>query len=380
MNAMLMTGLSGNEIYCLAQKGFGPGNIVVGNSVYSLGLVRGFTSGLKTLSGGEIGSITQLIVDGRHAAIGRLEAEAKEESASGLTGVTSDLRNISNLMEFLAVGSAVKSTEHTGPFFSTACTGQDLYCQIDAGYEPRHFVIGNVAYALGVGRGLLGGLKIMARRGEVKEFSNMYNHTRHLALERIEAEAAERGCNAVVDIITKIIPFGPGVREMLMVGTGSYNESLGKPKTPYTSELTGEELWNLTQLGYAPLRLLLGTSVYALGFAGGVSAFFQSFGRGEINEVTRLVYDARENCLDHIRIEAEDLKADGVIGIKVFIHEIGAGLVEVMAIGTAIRRHPSVSTITAQLIPQAIIRDRDTFFEQAPMMPGMAQTKNLDRA
>jgi uncharacterized protein YbjQ (UPF0145 family) len=377
---MLMSGLSGNEIYCLAQKGFGPGNIVVGNSVYSLGLVRGITSGLKTLSGGEIGSITQLIVDGRHAAIGRLEAEAKEESASGLTGVTSDLRNISNLMEFLAVGSAVKSTEHSGPFFSTACSGQDLYCQIDAGYQPRHFVIGNVAYALGIGRGLLGSLKVMARRGEVKEFSNMYNHTRHLALERIEAEAAERGCNAVVDIITKIIPFGPGVREMLMVGTGSFNEALGHPKTPYTSELTGEELWNLTQLGYAPLRLLLGTSVYALGFAGGVSSFFQSFSRGEINQVTRLVYDARENCLDHIRIEAEELKADGVIGIKVFIHEIGSGLVEVMAIGTAIRKHPGVSTTSDQLIPQAIIRDRDTFFEQAPIIPGAAQTQKLDRS
>jgi uncharacterized protein YbjQ (UPF0145 family) len=376
---MLMTGLSGNEIYCLAQKGFGPGNIVVGNSVYSLGLVRGFTSGLKTLSGGEVGSITQLIVDGRHAAISRLEAEAKAEDARGLTGVVSDLRNISNLMEFLAVGSAVKSPDHVGPFFSTACSGQDLFCQIDAGYQPRHFVIGNVAYALGVGRGLMGGLKIMARRGEVKEFSNMYNHTRHLALERLEAEAAERGCNAVVDIITKIMPFGTGVREMLMVGTGSYNEALGQPKKPYTSELTGEELWNLTQLGYAPLRLLLGTSVYALGFAGGVSAFFQSFGRGEIDEVTRMVYDARENALDHIRIEAEDLKADGVIGIKVFIHEIGSGLVEVMAIGTAIRRHPGVATESSQLIPQAIIRDRDTFFEQAPILPGMPPTKNLDR-
>jgi uncharacterized protein YbjQ (UPF0145 family) len=376
---MLMTGLSGNEIYCLAQKGFGPGNIVVGNSVHSLGVVRGFTSGLKTLSGGEVGSITQLIVDGRHAAIARLETEAKNEDARGLTGVVSDLRNISNLMEFLAVGSAIKSPDHVGPFFSTACSGQDLYCQIDAGYQPRHFVIGNVAYALGIGRGLMGGLKIMARRGEVKEFSNMYNHTRHLALERLEAEAAERGCNAVVDIITRIMPFGSGVREMLMVGTGSYNEALGQPKTPYTSELTGEELWNLTQLGYAPLRLLLGTSVYALGFAGGVSAFFQSFGRGEIDEVTRLVYDARENCLDHIRIEAEELKADGVIGIKVFIHEIGSGLVEVMAIGTAIRRHPGVSTASDQLIPQAIIRDRDTFFEQAPVLPGMPQAKNLDR-
>ena len=130
---MLLTGLSGNEIYCLAQKGYGPGNIVVGNSVHSLGFVRGITSGLKTLSGGEIASITQLIVDGRHAAINRLEQEAKDETCQGLTGVTSDLRKLSNLMEFIAIGSSVKSAETSGSFFSTACTGQDLFCQIDAG-------------------------------------------------------------------------------------------------------------------------------------------------------------------------------------------------------------------------------------------------------
>lgn len=377
---MLMTGLSGNEIYCLAQKGYGPGGIVVGNSVQSLGLVRGFTSGLKTLSGGEIGSITALIVDGRHAAIRRLEEEAVQEGAKGLTGVTSDLRKIGGLMEFIAIGSAVSGGEASHPFFSTACSGQDLYCQVDSGYEPRHFVIGNVAYAIGVGRGISGGLKTLMRRGEIKEFSNVYNHTRHLALERLEAEAAERGCNAVVDIITKIIPFGPGVREMLMVGTGSHNPSLGQPKVPYTSELTGEELWNLTQMGYSPLRLVLGTSVYALGFAGGVSAFFQSFARGEIDEVTRLVYDARENALDHIRREAEEMKADAVIGVKLFVHEMGSGLVEVMAIGTAIRAHANVSTVSSQLIPQAIIRDRDTFFDQAPVVPGAPQPKTLERS
>jgi uncharacterized protein YbjQ (UPF0145 family) len=376
---MLMTGLSGNEIYCLAQLGFGPGNIVVGNSVHSLGLLRGITSGLKTLSGGEIHSVTQLIVDGRHAAINRLEEEAKNESAQGLTGVSSELRQIGNLMEFIALGSAVAGGGQKAPFFSTACSGQDLYCQIDAGYEPRHFVMGNVAYALGVGRGLAGGLKVLARRGEIKEFSDMYNHTRHLALERLEAEAAERGCNAVIDIITRILPFGPGVREMMMVGTGSHNPSLGQPKTPYTSELTGEELWNLTQMGYAPLRLVLGTSVYALGLAGGITAFFRSFARGEIDEVTRLVYDARENCLDHIRLEAEELRADGVIGIKVFIYELGGGLVEVMAIGTAIRKHAGVATHSEHLIPQAIIRDRDTFFDHPPVVPGAAKAKNLDR-
>jgi uncharacterized protein YbjQ (UPF0145 family) len=375
---MLMSGLSGNEIYCLSRKGWSPGNIVLGNSVHSLGLVRGIASGFKTLAGGEVASVTELIADGRHAAISRLEHEAVEHGAHGLTGVTSELKPMGGLIEFLAIGSAIHGSDYSGPFFSTACSGQDLYCQLDAGYAPRHFVIGNVAYALGLGRGLAGGLKMIARRGEVKEFSDMYNHTRHLALERLEQEAIERGCNAVVDIITKILPFGVGAREMLMVGTGSHNPALGQPKRPVTSELTGEELWNLTQMGYAPMRLVLGTSVYSLGLAGGLSAFFQSFGRGEINEVTRLIYDARENCLAHIHAEAEELNADGVIGIKVYIYELGGGLVEVMAIGTAIRENAGVHTESEQLLPQAIIRDRDTFFDQAPQIQGI-RPRELDR-
>src|SRR5262249_5348374 len=162
------------------------------------------------------------------------------------------------------------------------------------GYEPRHFVLGNVAYALGVGRGLMGAFRGLSG-GEVKEFSQMYNHTRHLALERLEQEAKERGANAVVDILTHILPFGPGVTEMLMGGTAPHNPVLGEPQMPVTSELTGEELWNLAKLGYAPLRLVLGTSVYALGVAGGISSFLRSFARGEVNAVTRLIYEAREN-------------------------------------------------------------------------------------
>jgi uncharacterized protein YbjQ (UPF0145 family) len=363
--AMMLTGLSGNELYCLAQKGWAPGNIVVGNSVYSLGVMGGFASGLRTLAGGEVSNITELISDGRHAAIGRLEKEAQEEGAHGLTGVVSDLKSVGGLTEFLAIGSAVRAQDYHEPFFSTACSGQELYCQLDCGYAPRHFVIGNVAYALGVTRGLMGTFRQLTRRGEVKEFSDMYNHTRHLALERLEQEAHERGANAVVDIITRIMPFGTGIREMLMVGTASYNPALGPLDPPATSELTGEELWNLTHLGYAPLRLVLGTSVYALGLAGGISTMFRSLARGEIHAVTQLVYEARENCLAHIRDEAEALGADGVIGIKVFVYEISRGLVEVMAIGTAIKRNPQVATQSDQLLPQAIIRDRDTFFDEA---------------
>ncbi len=361
---MMLTGLSGNEIYCLAQKGWSPGNIVVGNSVYSLGFVRGITSGLKTLAGGEIENITQLINEGRHVAVQRMETEATREGMHGLTGVTSELRSLGGMTEFLAIGSAIWNKTPTAAFFSTACSGQDLYCQADAGYEPKHFVMGNVAYALGVGRSILGSLKVIAKQGEIKEFSDMYNHTRHLALTRLEQEAYNLGCNAVVDINTKILSFGVGVSEMLMVGTGSYNPTLGQLPRPLTSELTGEELWNLTQMGYAPLRLVMGTSVYSLGIIGGITAAFRSLRRGEIPEMTRLVYEARENCLGLIRKEAEELKADGVLGIKLFVYDIGSGLIEIMAIGTAIRKNDQVKTITAQLPPQAVIRDRDTFFMQ----------------
>jgi uncharacterized protein YbjQ (UPF0145 family) len=116
-------------------------------------------------------------------------------------------------------------------------------------------------------------------------------------------------------------------------------------------------------LGYAPLRLLLGTSVYSLGLTRGISALFKGLSRGEIDSVTQLIYQARANCLAHIHAEAESLQADAVIGLKVFVYEIGQSFVEVMAIGTAIKKMAGLATQSETLIPQAIIRDRDTFFD-----------------
>jgi uncharacterized protein YbjQ (UPF0145 family) len=372
---VIVSGFSGNEVYCLHEKGWAPGSLVVGNSVQSLGFVGGISSGLRTIAGGEIANLTHLITEGRHAAIERLEKEAKDHGAHGVTGVTSELKQLSGLNEFLAIGSTLKGADYHGPFFTTACSGQDFYCQLDAGYAPRHFVMGNVAYALGVSRGFFGMLRGFAG-GEVKEFSEMYNHTRHLALERLEKEAKDRGANAVVDIFTHILPIGAGAREMLMVGTASHHDAFGDPARPVTSELTGEELWNLARMGYGPLRLLLGTSVYSLGFAQGVGAFFKGLSRGEVDSVTQLIYEARSNCLHHIEAEAKAIGADAVIGIKVFIYDIGSSFVEVMAIGTAIKRMAGLSTQTDVLIPQAIIRDRDTFFDETHR----AKERKLERA
>jgi len=47
----VMTGLSGNEMFCLHRKGMQAGDLVIGNSVFSVGLVGGIGSGLRTLAG-----------------------------------------------------------------------------------------------------------------------------------------------------------------------------------------------------------------------------------------------------------------------------------------------------------------------------------------
>lgn len=48
------------------------------------------------------------------------------------------------------------------------------------------------------------------------------------------------------------------------------------------------------------------------------------------------------------------------MGIKTHIHEL-VGLIEFMAIGTAIKKHDGVATASPALPPQAIIKDKDTW-------------------
>jgi hypothetical protein len=86
----------------------------------------------------------------------------------------------------------------------------------------------------------------------------------------------------------------------------------------------------------------------------------KSFSRGEVSELTSLIYDAREHAIGLIRDEAAAIGADDVIGIKTHVHQLG-GLLEFMAIGTAVKRFATLKTVSPTLPPQAIITDKDTW-------------------
>ncbi len=361
----IMSGLSGNEMYCLNLKGLAPGELVLGNSVYSMGFVGGLGAGLRSMMGGEVAQFTSVIHDGRLQAIERMEAEAEEMGGYGISGVSSELKSFRGNIEFISVGTCVKRVDGAASKrrFSTSGDGQELYCMLDAGFTPIKFAFGNVAYSIGVGGGILGGLKSLGR-GEIKEYSDVLNKTRHLALERLEDEAREVDANAVIGIETTVMPF-QGVHEMMMTGTAAHHPSLPKKysKNPVTSDLTCEEMWNLVNIGFLPLKLVMGTAVYSLGVAGGIASWFKSFSRGEISDLTSLIYDAREHAIGLIRDEADDIGADDVVGIKTHIHEMG-NLIEFMAIGTAVKKFPNVTTKSPTLPPQAIIKDKNTWITE----------------
>lgn len=358
------TGLSGNEIYCLQLKNYSPGTIVVGNSVHSLGIIGSVGSGFKAILGGELTQITSLIEEGRETAYKRMLEEAVSKDATGITGVTSQLIVHGANIEFLSIGSVIYADSGADKNkFSTSADGQELYAQLDAGYKPICFAFGNVAYSMGLGRGIIGSLKTLAR-GEIKEYSDIFNKTRHLALSRIIAHARQYKANAVLGIKTTVLPFG-GVNEMLMIGTASHNSQLitDTDNDVVTSDMTNIEMWNMARLGYAPMKLLLGTSVYSLGLVGGITSAIKAFVRGEINELTRLIYNARENALAIINEEAQSIGADDVVGVKTYVYQLGNGLIEFLAIGTAVKKTNRTKTESEQLPPQAIIVDKDTFYD-----------------
>jgi uncharacterized protein YbjQ (UPF0145 family) len=361
-------------------SGYLPGNILMGNSVYSLGFVGGLASNIHSTLGGEIPQYTSMIAEGRRMSLQRFEKELTDAKACAATGVTSEIIFHPGNIEFLSIGSSLYPREQSQQegFMTSSSDGQELFCQIDAGYQPLRLSLGNVAYSIGIGRSMLGNLRQIAH-GEVRQYSDIFNTTRSAALQRLREDAKRYNANSVIGIRTSILPIGaqtqqPSVQEMIMIGTASYHPALTglcqQVGGVVTSDLTAEEMWNVARLGYAPVELVLGTSVYSLGVMGGLKAALRGIAKGEINSLTQLVYGAREQSLKKVQDQAKAVGADMVVGIKTYIYQLGGDLIEFLAIGTAVKRMDGITPRSPQLPPQAIIRDKDTFVNTAEITFG----------
>jgi len=109
--------------------------------------------------------------------------------------------------------------------------------------------------------------------------------------------------------------------------------SQGNPGGVFTSDLSVNEYLLVREAGFEPIGLVMGSSVYHIGFQAG--RWKQNM---EMNVLSQAMYHARELAMSRLEEEAQTLGADGVVGVRLHInrHEWGADLAEFLAIGTAV--------------------------------------------
>jgi uncharacterized protein YbjQ (UPF0145 family) len=100
----------------------------------------------------------------------------------------------------------------------------------------------------------------------------------------------------------------------------------------FTSDLSVNEFLLVKEAGFEPLGLVLGSSIYHIGFQ---QANWNQ--NQEMTVLTQAMYHARELAMTRMEEEADQLGGDGVVGVRLTIgrYEWGADLAEFIAVGTA---------------------------------------------
>src|ERR671927_1187353 len=155
--SLFTSDLSVNEFLLVREAGFRPLGLVLGSSIYHVGIQLGRWSQNQ-----ELDTLTQAMYHARGLAMTRMEAEADLLGADGIVGVRLDIdfkEFGSDLAEFIAVGTAVHADEahartpdgfswrnsHGKPFTSDL-SGQDFWTLLQAGYAPLGMVMGTCVY------------------------------------------------------------------------------------------------------------------------------------------------------------------------------------------------------------------------------------------
>jgi uncharacterized protein YbjQ (UPF0145 family) len=102
----------------------------------------------------------------------------------------------------------------------------------------------------------------------------------------------------------------------------------------FTSDLSVDEFLLVKTAGFEPLGFVVGSSIYHIGYQ--QSSWKQS---EEMNVLSQAMYSARELAMTRMEEEADQLGADGIVGVRLDIgrYEWGADMAEFIAMGTAVK-------------------------------------------
>jgi uncharacterized protein YbjQ (UPF0145 family) len=134
----------------------------------------------------------------------------------------------------------------------------------------------------------------------------------------------------------------------------------------FTSDLSVDELAALRGIGYEPMALVMGSSLYRMGWISTGMGMGMGMGRmmnwgaiepQELTYLTAALAESRARAIHRLVLETEGLGAEGVVGVRLVVKrwEWATGMAEFTVLGTAVRRvgHaapevPFTSTLSGQ--------------------------------
>ncbi|MGH3768198.1 MAG: heavy metal-binding domain-containing protein [Pseudonocardiaceae bacterium] len=232
----------------------------------------------------------------------------------------------------------------TTSLFTSDLSVNEFLLVREAGFRPLGLVLGTSIYHVGFQMGR------WSSNQELTTLSQAMYHARELAMTRMEAEADQLGADGIVAVRLDIEfkEFGSDIAEFIAIGTAVVADEQQTPDgqswrnnqgQPFTSDLSGQDFWTLIQAGYAPLGMVMGSCVYHIAH----QRFWQAMGNigqnVELPQFTEALYDARELAMSRMQAEAEQLSAEGIVGVQLLSlgHRWGGHTTEFFAIGTAVR-------------------------------------------
>ena len=229
--SLFTSDLSVNEFLLVREAGFRPLGLVLGSSIYHVGLQLGRWS--KNM---ELDTLSQAMYHARELAMTRMEAEADALGADGIVGVRLDIEFKefgSDLAEFIAVGTAVKADEahrktpdgftwrnNKGLPFTSDLSGQDFWTLLAAGYAPLGMTMGTCVYHIAHQK-FFQAMGNVGQNVEIPQFTEALYDARELAMSRMQAEAEQLGAEGIVAVQLLSLPhrWGGHTTEFFAIGT-----------------------------------------------------------------------------------------------------------------------------------------------------------------
>lgn len=195
--------LSVKELLLLDETGFEPLGLVVGSSIYHVGI----QAVLPTKSR-ELDVLTRAMYHARELAMQRMEAEASALGADGVVGTKLDVRFFQRgkpVGEFMAIGTAVRHVDDaswrpsTGRPFTCDLSGQDLWMLLQTGRRPVALVMGSCVFHVGQ-RNPAQVASQAYRSVEMPNYTQAVYSARERAMQRMQAEALDAGAREIVGV------------------------------------------------------------------------------------------------------------------------------------------------------------------------------------